>query len=124
LTGHNVSSLQVLDWTAVDQATKLLPSYNVILGTQVVYVPKYIPFFAATIAHFLAKDGYALIYNDRTAVDADREGCKKLLLRELEKHNLVASDLLANSENFKLPTGLLKELEQRPWAYLIKITFK
>lgn len=114
----------VLDWTAVEQATKLLPSYDVILGTQVVYVPKYIPHFAATIAHFLAPGGYALIYNDRTAVDADREGCKKILLRALESHNLAVSDVLANPENVKLPPGLLVELGQRPWAYLIKVTRK
>ena len=67
--------------------------YDVILASQVVYVPAAIPLLVETIAALLAADGEALLYNDAVSVMASQADCRRLLDDALAECHLVAESL-------------------------------
>ena len=111
--------------------------YDVILASQVVYVPAAIPFLVETIATLLAPNGVAWLYNCTVSTSSTHAICKKILHDSLKQHGLYAKSGVHSScvspcsptsasrdspamAMLTLPTGVSLPHED---AYLLKLTW-
>ncbi|KAL1522910.1 hypothetical protein AB1Y20_017875 [Prymnesium parvum] len=97
-----------------------LQNVDVILASQVVYVPACIPALVETFAEMLAPSGEIWLYNDRVSYSLGPMGqatCRALLDAALLKHNFVATDIVGTDFHLPHDFGSLPS-----WAYLLRIT--
>merc|ERR1712224_207888 len=98
-------------------------SFDIILGSQIVYVPRNIPLLVETIDFFLAPDGEMLLYNDAVSTASSQEFCRQELDKALAKHSLSAEAMAPQLDGpYRVPEVVREELESKPWAYLLRIT--
>merc|ERR1712129_147139 len=96
--------------------------FDVILGSQIVYVPGCIPALVETIDFFLAPDGEMLLYNDAVSTGSTQEACRQELDRALSAHGFHVQAVLRPCREYCVPEAAQKVLESTPWAYLLQIT--
>eukprot|EP00933_Yihiella_yeosuensis_P023703 TRINITY_DN18445_c0_g3_i2.p1 TRINITY_DN18445_c0_g3~~TRINITY_DN18445_c0_g3_i2.p1 ORF type:complete len:252 (+),score=54.81 TRINITY_DN18445_c0_g3_i2:74-829(+) len=81
---------------AAEKDTSGLPlrrgSFDLILGSEIVYMPRFIPQLAETIAFFLSDSGEAIIANTAVATNTTQPEAKALFLSSLEKAGLVVQE--------------------------------
>ena len=94
--------------------------YDVILASQVVYVPEAIPLLVETMWELLATDGVILLYNDAVSTTATQRECRQLLDAALSKFNLRWEDVaVTGAAELVLPANLSLPHAD---AYLLRIT--
>ena len=107
-----------LDWgtdSASELRAALLPNgFDVVLASQVVYVPAAIAKLVETIAALLAPGGCAYLYNDAVTTLSTQQECRALLDAALAAKGLVAVPCA-----LRLPPGAVMPHEN---AYLLTIT--
>ena len=80
--------------------------YDLILASQVSYVPSAIPLLVETMAALLdAQHGEVLLYNDAVSVMASQAECRRILEESLALHRLAAEvlDVHTWSPDLELP---------------------
>ena len=92
--------------------------FDVILASQVVYVPACIPALVETLAALLAPEGEVWLYNDRVSYSLGPSGqteCRAFLDKALASHGLIATA----DTGLRLPPNFAG---LPPHAYLLRIT--
>jgi len=63
-------------------------SFDLVLGSDIVYIPQYIPLLAQSIGYFLSPDGEGLIANTAVATRTNQSEAQELFLRSLDEAGL------------------------------------
>ena len=116
-----------LDWARPEAAEPRLlggrETYDVILASQVVYMPANVPLLAKTLRYFLAPEGSVYLYNDQVALFGTTQAeCRALFDRALAAEGLCAEPLQADGHGpLALPPEAVHEMAGRPASYLLHI---
>ena len=105
---------------ALKAGTLRAATYDVILASQVVYVPAAIGPLVETMATLLSADGVVWLYNDAVSTTSTQAECRRLLETALVTHDLVAEPAIGASEQqLSLPRDALFPMHVN--TYLLRI---